>query len=292
MPTHNKLSRSLPRGMKHLALPLPPPQSSISQITDQVFLAGLRGVNRVDLVRAAGITHVLNLAADECPNLIYNFYSGSDACAAAGVSPPTMHSGKQGGSSARRKPSQDAPAQSKTKSGRKQVISSGDLSLAQNPPPMVNSASNGMSRTIVDTGVLRADSGGPLQPASPTTDFPESDTSSAAYGRKEPQSVVVRRAALRDSPEQILLPYLDDFVDFVAQAVRAGGRVLVHCSAGISRSASVVIAYLVREQAMSLKDAYDHVKSRREVTNPNPGFRAALERYEHIVQMRSLSKST
>jgi len=49
-------------------------------------------------------------------------------------------------------------------------------------------------------------------------------------------------------------------------------RVLVHCQAGISRSATLVIAYLIKHQKMNLKDAYLHVKSKRPQIGPNKGF--------------------
>lgn len=62
----------------------------------------------------------------------------------------------------------------------------------------------------------------------------------------------------------------------VAKAVHhahtAGGAVLVHCQAGISRSASVTIAYLVMHRGMTLLDAALLVRRRRSVAYPNAGF--------------------
>lgn len=58
------------------------------------------------------------------------------------------------------------------------------------------------------------------------------------------------------------------------------GRVLVHCIAGISRSATIVIAYLIRYHGYSLVDAYNFVKTRRCCVQPNAGFWQQLAKFE------------
>ena len=59
---------------------------------------------------------------------------------------------------------------------------------------------------------------------------------------------------------------------FMKNAFLEGGRVLVHCHAGISRSATTVISYLMKEHGMALNPATQLVRSRRWFINPNPGF--------------------
>lgn len=61
------------------------------------------------------------------------------------------------------------------------------------------------------------------------------------------------------------LPWLD-------RALEHGEKALVHCAMGASRSGSVVIAWLMTRQQMSLKDALNHVKKRRPEIRPNNGF--------------------
>jgi len=53
-------------------------------------------------------------------------------------------------------------------------------------------------------------------------------------------------------------------------------KVLVHCSAGISRSPAVVIAYLMHSKGMTIQEAYNHVWERRRVIYPNEGFMKQL----------------
>ena len=59
---------------------------------------------------------------------------------------------------------------------------------------------------------------------------------------------------------------------FIADAIAEGGVVLVHCRAGISRSATLVIAFLCGRRNMTLKDAVCWVRERRPIIWPNDGF--------------------
>lgn len=55
---------------------------------------------------------------------------------------------------------------------------------------------------------------------------------------------------------------------------------------GVSRSASTVIAYAMKEYGWTLDKAYDFVKQKRSVTRPNPGFMRQLAEYEGILDAR------
>lgn len=58
------------------------------------------------------------------------------------------------------------------------------------------------------------------------------------------------------------------------------GVVLVHCNAGVSRSSSVVIGYLMLREGLTFDDAYGQVKLARPSIRPNPGFYAQLQHYK------------
>jgi hypothetical protein len=60
----------------------------------------------------------------------------------------------------------------------------------------------------------------------------------------------------------------------------AGKRVLVHCYAGVSRSVSAVIFYLMRAQGLSYAEALARIRAVRPEAFPNPGFTVALCRHE------------
>jgi protein-tyrosine phosphatase len=55
------------------------------------------------------------------------------------------------------------------------------------------------------------------------------------------------------------------------EAKESGAAVLVHCEYGISRSATVVIAWLIKHHGMTLKEAFEHTKAQRRVIMPNEG---------------------
>lgn len=58
---------------------------------------------------------------------------------------------------------------------------------------------------------------------------------------------------------------------------------LVHCHAGRSRSATICLAYLMRTLNLSLDNAFEHVRSRREVIDPNLNFMRQLQDYRRLL---------
>ncbi|KAG2100263.1 protein-tyrosine phosphatase-like protein [Suillus cothurnatus] len=66
----------------------------------------------------------------------------------------------------------------------------------------------------------------------------------------------------------------------VTNARNSGGKVLVHCVAGVSRSPTIIAAYLISKCSMSLKDALGLLVRARPVVCPRPGFIAQLKDLE------------
>ena len=67
---------------------------------------------------------------------------------------------------------------------------------------------------------------------------------------------------------------LDQALAFIDAAHAAGGRVLCHCAAGGSRSAAVVIGWVMRERKLSYDDALKHVREQRSSTERASASRA------------------
>eukprot|EP00435_Cladocopium_sp_Y103_P042789 s1266_g11.t3 len=85
-----------------------------------------------------------------------------------------------------------------------------------------------------------------------------------------------------DTRDQDILKELDGALQFIHDAKTGDERhrVLVNCAQGVSRSASVTIAYLMKYEAMSLRQAYDHVLERRTIADPRKEFLDQLGIFE------------
>lgn len=71
-----------------------------------------------------------------------------------------------------------------------------------------------------------------------------------------------------------------------------GEGVLVHCLAGVSRSVTVTIAYLMFSQGMTLNEAYDFVKARKANVSPNFNFMGQLLEFERSIRPPHTPSST
>ncbi|KAL1491416.1 hypothetical protein ABEB36_012017 [Hypothenemus hampei] len=69
-----------------------------------------------------------------------------------------------------------------------------------------------------------------------------------------------------------LTNYLPECFEFINNALTCMSNILVHCNAGVSRSASIVISYLILCNKMSFTEAYERVKVARPCIRPNDGF--------------------
>ncbi|KAJ8338034.1 hypothetical protein SKAU_G00370000 [Synaphobranchus kaupii] len=89
-----------------------------------------------------------------------------------------------------------------------------------------------------------------------------------------------KRLPATDSSKQNLRQYFEEVFEFIEEAHQSGRGVLVHCQAGVSRSATIVIAYLMKHTLMTMTDAYKYVRSRRPVVSPNLNFMGQLLEFE------------
>lgn len=92
------------------------------------------------------------------------------------------------------------------------------------------------------------------------------------------------RVPVNDSFCEKILPWLDRSVDFIEEAKACNARVLVHCLAGISRSATIAIAYIMKRMDMPLDEAYRFVKEKRPTISPNFNFLGQLLDFEKRIQ--------
>ncbi|RSM19564.1 hypothetical protein CDV31_001451 [Fusarium ambrosium] len=93
--------------------------------------------------------------------------------------------------------------------------------------------------------------------------------------------VTYYRISMVDSPSAPISEAIESAANIIDQVAEADGKVLVHCSAGISRSPTVIAGYLMNRQGMSLRTALAAIISARPTVCPNTGF---------IAQLRSLDQ--
>lgn len=65
----------------------------------------------------------------------------------------------------------------------------------------------------------------------------------------------------------------------------------MHCVAGTNRSATVVMAYLMRDRRLTHEDAYGEVKSRRKVVDLSTTLINLLQKYENHLKKSSRKKT-
>jgi protein-tyrosine phosphatase len=97
--------------------------------------------------------------------------------------------------------------------------------------------------------------------------------------------VTTKIVAVDDFPHESLADAIAEGNEFIQKAKGSNGRVLVHCSTGISRGASIVIAFVMKGKKMTYKDAKKFVDDARKAqfqkdVKPNHGFARQLQGYE------------
>jgi len=85
---------------------------------------------------------------------------------------------------------------------------------------------------------------------------------------------------VEDSPIENLKKHFEACFKFINENRIAKKNVLVHCMAGVSRSSTIVIGYLMNLNNFPYKEAYEFVKKRRTIISPNGGFMRQLKEYE------------
>ena len=87
---------------------------------------------------------------------------------------------------------------------------------------------------------------------------------------------VVLRLQLKDRPDENITRVLPRAIYFVEVAVRNGGRVLIYCEKGVSRSGAIAVAYIMKTRNVDVNEALRLARLSRPEISPNSGFIANL----------------
>ncbi|XP_069469618.1 dual specificity protein phosphatase 22 isoform X2 [Ambystoma mexicanum] len=97
-----------------------------------------------------------------------------------------------------------------------------------------------------------------------------------------------------DSPSQNLIRHFKESTTFIHECRLRGEGCLVHCLAGVSRSVTLVVAYVMTITDLGWEDALSAVRAARSCANPNTGFQKQLQDFEkdNVDQFRLWLKET
>jgi len=99
------------------------------------------------------------------------------------------------------------------------------------------------------------------------------------YSPYYPQEFTYHVLSVDDLPEEKLSGHFNTTNTFIEKGISEGG-ILVHCAAGVSRSATFVVAYLIWSKRINTETALAEVRAKREIVSPNPGFLSQLLEFQ------------
>lgn len=95
-----------------------------------------------------------------------------------------------------------------------------------------------------------------------------------------PQNIEYKGLPIVDHPFFDIAQYFKEADEFIENARKSGGKILVHCMAGVSRSATMVAYHLMQHHEMTARQALKFTKQKRNKICPNIGFIQQLLSYE------------
>uniref|UniRef100_A0A8C7XC96 Dual specificity protein phosphatase n=1 Tax=Oryzias sinensis TaxID=183150 RepID=A0A8C7XC96_9TELE len=104
-------------------------------------------------------------------------------------------------------------------------------------------------------------------------------------------SFLYKSIPVEDNYKADISSWFNEAIEFIDSVRNKGGRVFVHCQAGISRSATICLAYLMRTNRVKLDEAFEFVKKRRSIISPNFSFMGQLLQFESQVLASSTCSS-
>jgi hypothetical protein len=95
-----------------------------------------------------------------------------------------------------------------------------------------------------------------------------------------PDEFTYKTIELDDSSDENISKYFKESIEYIDQSEKS----YIHCRAGVSRSSSIVIAYIMWKNKINFEEALLFVKSKRKCISPNPGFEMQLKKFEQILK--------
>ena len=88
---------------------------------------------------------------------------------------------------------------------------------------------------------------------------------------------------IMDFPNENIFKYFKECIDFIEKSK----KIYIHCAAGASRSATIVIAYIMWKEHKNYNDAFNFVKNKRKLIMPNMGFTLQLKYFDNLLKLNN-----
>ena len=95
-----------------------------------------------------------------------------------------------------------------------------------------------------------------------------------------PADIEHKLICIPDLPRENIIQYFGECLLFIDD----NKKILVHCVAGASRSATIVIAYIMWKNQLEFLEAIEYIKRIRPIINPNYGFIRQLKMFEELLK--------
>jgi protein-tyrosine phosphatase len=103
-----------------------------------------------------------------------------------------------------------------------------------------------------------------------------------------PKDIKVLHLKIYDYEAFDISSFFEKANDFINQCKSENGIVFVHCKLGVSRSAALVLAYLIKNMGYTVDSALQFLVQKRDRVNPNKGFMKQLYSYEKLNQEKKI----
>ena len=108
---------------------------------------------------------------------------------------------------------------------------------------------------------------------------------------KLPDNIKELHLNIKDDDNFNLNPFFEESNLFINKVRLSGDIMLIHCKYGISRSVSLIIAYLIKYFGFTVDKALSYIQTKRNQVNPNKGFLDQLYEYEKHIKNNIVMKT-
>ncbi len=99
------------------------------------------------------------------------------------------------------------------------------------------------------------------------------------YSKYKQHGIKFVHINIQDNVSVNISQYFDELNSLIDQYVAEGKPILIHCYAGVSRSTTIVVSYLMYKHSHTYTSALETIREKRSFVQPNFGFIEQLENY-------------